>query len=109
MGYQAEPAPRESDMHQQKGEGWASQLWPAAGRWDHPCYWQSAQPQQKTSPRGGLHGVELNWALIQLVSRPSWKWEIWNTEHFLVKKNQHTAPLKLEIYLCHLSETMQIC
>lgn len=100
LGYQAEPTPRESDMHQEKGEGRASQLWTAAGRWDHPCYWQSAQPQHRTSP--------LQWfarCLVQLgpypvrVSRPNWEREVWNTEHFLVKNPRGTTrnpPLAFE-------------
>lgn len=33
--YRDEAASRESEMHQQKGEGRASQLRTAAGRWDH--------------------------------------------------------------------------
>lgn len=41
-----EAASRESEMHQQKGEGRASQLWTAAGRGDHAALWSARCPAQ---------------------------------------------------------------
>lgn len=67
LGYQAEPAPKESDTHQQKGEGRAS-CEQQQGGGTIPIIGSQLSHSTKAPPCRGLQGVWHHWAPIQFES-----------------------------------------